>query len=177
MEKINEVIEYVPVTNITELNDTFFVSAEIVTQKMVKNRREYREPSWKKRLKGKVLELQKDISKGKEAMNRRYNDRMRRKLEKKYNIKRKGFQLVLEELKQRLTATAAKIKRYEGRVKQYQLNRLFENNQKRFYEEKGACETTKLESPETRLCARISDQKSDQPAQQACRSSECVSRD
>ena len=135
VEKINEVIEYVPVRNITELNDTFFVSAEIVTQKMVKNRREYREPPWKRRLKEKVLELQKDISKVKEAMNRRYNDRMRRKLEKQYNIKRKGFQTVLEELKQRLTATAAKIKRYEDRVKQYQQNRLFENNQKRFYEE------------------------------------------
>ena len=51
LEKINEVIEYVPVRNITELNDTFFVSAEIVTQKMVKNRREYREPPWKRRLK------------------------------------------------------------------------------------------------------------------------------
>ena len=60
---------------------------------------------------------------------------MRRKLESKYNIKRKGFQTVLEELKQRLTATAAKIKRYEDRVRQYQQNRLFENNQKRFYEE------------------------------------------
>ena len=68
-------------------------------------------------------------------MNRWYNDRMRRKLEKKYNIKKKGFQPVLEKLKQRLTPTAAKIKRYEGRVKQYQLNRLFENNQTRFYEE------------------------------------------
>ena len=42
---------------------------------------------------------------------------------------------MLEELKQRLTATAAKIKRYEDRVKQYQQHRLFENNQKRFYEE------------------------------------------
>ena len=102
---------------------------------MVKNRREYREPPWKRRLKGKVLELQKDIGKVKEAMNRRYNDRIRRKLEKKYNIKKKGFQPVLEELKQRLTATAAKIKRYEDRVKQYQQNRLFKNNQKRFYEE------------------------------------------
>ena len=39
-----------------------------------------------------MLELSKDISKVKEAMNRKYNDRMRRKLEKKYDIKRKGFQ-------------------------------------------------------------------------------------
>ena len=68
-------------------------------------------------------------------MNRKYNYKTRRKLENKYSIKRKGFQPALEELKQRLTATAAEIKRIEGRVKQHQQNRLFENNQKRFYEE------------------------------------------
>ena len=80
LEKINEVIEYVPVRNITELNNTFFVTAEIVKQKMAKNRREYREPPWKRGLKEKVLELQKDISEVKEAMKRRYNDRMRMKI-------------------------------------------------------------------------------------------------
>ena len=32
-----------------------------------------------------------------------------------------------------MKATAAKIKRYDDRVKQNQQNRMFENNQKRFY--------------------------------------------
>lgn len=135
LEKINQVVEHLQIRNITELNDTFYASAAIVTQKLVKNRTDKVEPPWKIRLKKKVEEIQKDLSRIKEAMNRRYNDRMRRKTEQKFNIKRKGYQLVIEELKQRLTATAAKIKRFEDRVKQYQQNRLFENNQKRFYEE------------------------------------------
>ena len=55
-------------------------------------------------MKKKVLEIQQDLSKLKEAMNRRYNDRMRRKMEKRFDIKQKGHQQVLEELKQRLIA-------------------------------------------------------------------------
>ena len=39
----------------------------------------------------------------------------------------------IEELKQRITAIAAKVTRYQGRVDRYRQNRLFENNQRRFY--------------------------------------------
>ena len=41
--------------------------------------------------------------------------------------------VVIEELKQRITATAAKVKRYQGWVDSYRQNRLFENNQRQFY--------------------------------------------
>ena len=54
---------------------------------------------------------------------------------KKYNIRRKGIEVVLEELKQRLKAKRAKVIRYEQRVKQYRQNRLFISDQKRFYQE------------------------------------------
>jgi len=78
-----------------------------------------------------VQEIQKEISRVKEAMNRDCNDRLRRKMEQRHDIKRKGFQQVFVELKQRMTSTAAKLKRYEDRVKQYQQNRMFDNNQKK----------------------------------------------
>jgi len=78
LKKINEVIEFVPIDSITELNDTFYASVEIVTQKLAKNRKEYEEPPWKRRLKTRVQEIQKEISRVKEAMNRYYNDRLRR---------------------------------------------------------------------------------------------------
>ena len=84
-------------------------------------------------MKRKVEEVQQDVSRLEEARNRNFNDRLKRKMEKKFNIKRKGYQQVIEELKQRLIATAVKIERCEDRVKQYQQNRMFENNQKRFY--------------------------------------------
>ena len=41
---------------------------------------------------------------------------------------------MIEELKQRVVAKAAKVKRYEGRVEQYRQNRMFQSNQKRLFE-------------------------------------------
>ena len=43
--------------------------------------------------------------------------------------------VVIEELKQRITAIAAKVRRYQGRIDSYRQNRLFENNQRQFYKE------------------------------------------
>ena len=43
--------------------------------------------------------------------------------------------VVIEELKQRITAIAAKVRRYRGRVDSYRQSRLFENNQRQFYRE------------------------------------------
>ena len=43
--------------------------------------------------------------------------------------------VVIEELKQRLTAIAAKVRRYQGLVDSHRQNRLFENNQRQFYRE------------------------------------------
>ena len=52
--------------------------------------------------------------------------------------------VVIEELKQRITAIAAKVRRYQGRVDSYRQNRLFENNQRQFYreldQEEGRCD-------------------------------------
>ena len=41
---------------------------------------------------------------------------------------------MIEELKQRVTAKSKKIKRYQGRVNQYQQNRMYSNNQKMIFE-------------------------------------------
>ena len=53
----------------------------------------------------------------------------------KYRVKRKGLVTVIEELKQRILAKVAKIARYEQRVHQYRINRLFKVDQKRVYNE------------------------------------------
>ena len=50
-------------------------------------------------------------------------------IERKYRVKKKGLNVVLEELKQRMQAKATKIKRYD----QYRINRLFQQDQKRVY--------------------------------------------
>ena len=56
-------------------------------------------------------------------------------MERKYSIRIKRLNVFIEELKQRITAIAAKARRYQGQVDRYRKNRLFENNQRQFYSE------------------------------------------
>ena len=94
-----------------------------------------KEPIWTRRLQKKIKELKKDLSqleasKDKDISNVRHWER----LERKYSIRVKRLNVVIEELKQRTTAIAAKV-RYQGRVDSYRQSRLFENNQRQFYRE------------------------------------------
>ena len=54
------------------------------------------------------------------------------RLPEKY-IRQKGIKLVGEEIKQRIQAKGLKIRRYNNRINQYQQNRLFNNNEGKFY--------------------------------------------
>ena len=57
------------------------------------------------------------------------------RFERKYSIRVKRLNVVIEELKQRITATVSKVRRYQGQVDSYRQSRLFENNQRQFYRE------------------------------------------
>ena len=50
-------------------------------------------------------------------------------------MKKKGINLVIEELKQRLIAKKTKVKRYEQRISQFRQNQLFQVNQKQVYKD------------------------------------------
>ena len=83
-----------------------------------------------------IKELRKDLSqlgalKDKDISSFRHWGR----LERKYSIRVKRLNVVIEELKQRITAIATKVRRYQGRVNSYRQNRLFENTQRQFYRE------------------------------------------
>ena len=91
---------------------------------------------WKRMLKNKIKELRKDLSqlqalKDKDISNFRHWER----LERKYSIRVKRLNVVIEELKQRITAIGAKVRRYQGRVDSYRQNRLSGNNKRQFYRE------------------------------------------
>ena len=95
-----------------------------------------KEPMWKRRLQNKIKEVRKDLiqleaSKNKDISNFRHWERLKRK----YSIRVKRLNIAIEELKQRITAIAAYVRRYQGRVDSYRQNRLFENNQRQFYRE------------------------------------------
>ena len=57
------------------------------------------------------------------------------RLERRYSIRVKRFSVVIERLKHRIIAIAAKVRRYQGRVESFRQNRLFETNQRQFYRE------------------------------------------
>ena len=91
---------------------------------------------WERRLQNKIKELRKDFSqleasKDKDISNLRHWER----LERKCSIRLKRLNVVTEELKQRITAIAAKVRGYQGWVDSCRQNRLFENNQRQFYRE------------------------------------------
>ena len=64
----------------------------------------------------------------------KYQKKKKRKnwLDQKYGLRKRGFILVMGELKQRITAKATKVKQYDNRINQFQDNRNFETNQGRF---------------------------------------------
>ena len=93
-------------------------------------------PGGKRRTKKSINKVRKHIN----ILEHHQRQQTRRKekyeeLERKYNIKKKGIRTVIEELKQQLHAKTAKLKRYEERVNQYKINRMFVQNQKRVYQQ------------------------------------------
>ena len=97
-----------------------------------------KEPIWKRRLYNTIKEIRKDLrqleaSKDKDISNLTHWE----SLEGKYSIRVKRLNVVTEELKLRINAIAAKVRRHQGRVDSYRQNRLFENNQRQFYRELG----------------------------------------
>ena len=97
---------------------------------------ERKEQMQKRRLQNKIKKLRKDLSQLEAPKDKGIsNFRHWEILERKYSIRVKRLNVVIEELKQRITAIAAKVRRYQGRVDSYRQNRLFENNQRQFYRE------------------------------------------
>ena len=54
--------------------------------------------------------------------------------ERKYNIRGKSLNIIMEEMKQRIMVVGAKIKRFNSRINQYRQNRMFFNDQGRFFQ-------------------------------------------
>ena len=80
-------------------------------------------------MQNKIKDLRKDLSQLQASKDKVIsNFRNWERLERKCSIRAKRLNVVIEELKQRITAIIAKVRRYQGRVDSYRQNRLFENN-------------------------------------------------
>jgi hypothetical protein len=140
VERMNKLVERVMTSSISMTNELIravgILVAENLGLKEQGGNTTRKEPWWKRRIEGNIRKLSGHIS----MMDRMKRGELKRMgvirmLERKYWIKRKGLSIVLEELKQRVIAKRAKLKRYEQRVRQYQQNKLFKIDQKKVYQE------------------------------------------
>ena len=137
--KINKIVSLIKTETITETNSVLRAAGNVAAEMVGYKNKEMtgdRQPNWRRR----ILEKQKVLRKELGQLNRMrrgelQNEGVISKLERKFNIKRKGADVVHEEVRQRLVAVGAKLERYDNRTKQYRQNRLFESNQKRLFNE------------------------------------------
>ena len=94
-----------------------------------------KEPWWKRRLEEKLMELSQDFDFVNNLLEKsNIKEKHKDRLERRYNIRRKRLNIVREEIKQRIKAVGVKMKRLNSRINQYQQNRMFVNNQGRFFQ-------------------------------------------
>ena len=129
INRINKVIDKIPTRTITETNNLINAASMYVAKELglkQTTQKQSKMPWWQRRIEEDIKRIKKDIN----LLEREKRGELRKsgkmeQLEKKYNIKGKGITTVLEELKQRILAKAAKIKRYDQRRTQYKQNILF----------------------------------------------------
>ena len=103
-------------------------------EKKVKRKKKKEAPSWKIRLTNKVNQLRKDLSILTEMKNQKIrNIRIIAEMTKKYNLEKNPIKSCIEELKQEITAISHKIYQYPPRCETYHQNKMFDENQRRFY--------------------------------------------
>ena len=136
---MNKVLEHVNIAGFTHCRNVIQEAMKIVGEEVCmkkSNTKKKREPFWKRRILRDIIRLRKDVSR-KEAwfVGRWKEDENKEKdwLDQRYGLRRKWFTLIMEELKQRITAKATKVKRYDNRIIQFQDNGNFHTNQRRFF--------------------------------------------
>ena len=141
VNEVNKVLKCIPVRNLSDLKYVARAGALLVCEKVgvsIDYAINKKEPFWKRRIEKDIGILMKDLSRIDDWFNGRWKNgstKLKCKLKKKYKIKAKGLNTVVEELKQRISAETLKSKCYKSRLKQYRQNRTFKNNQKALYEE------------------------------------------
>ena len=139
VKELNEVLKKMSTDTITTTNDLMYAAAVIgsenlgVTREPTKVRKE---PWWKRRLTTQIEQMRKDLSRIERLKSGHpIKNKCKEDLQRKYWLKEKGLNHVKEVIKQRIKAKAAKIKRYNERIKQFRENQLFRTDQNRFYKE------------------------------------------
>ena len=116
--KVDKVLSQFKTHSITKSSELLYAGAVVVPNRLgvkIDKVAWRKEPMWNRRLQNKIMELKKYLSqlealKDKDISNFRHWER----LERKYSIVVKRLTVASEELKQRITAITAKVKRYRA---------------------------------------------------------------
>ena len=140
-EEVNRVVKFMKTSNITQTNDLIRAAGVWVAEQLALKKITYRkknEPRWKRRIEGDIRRLKQEVNLLEREKKGELGTKKKRKLkdlEARHRIKRKGLKTLIEELKQKMIAKGAKVKRYEQRATQFRQNRLFNVDQKKIYTE------------------------------------------
>ena len=124
-DRVNEAIKYLKSKSITETNNLIRAARVCVAEQLGLKKAEHRkknEPRWKRRIEGDIKRLKQEVnllereSKGEVGLNKKLK---LSELNERYGLKSKGLKTVIEELKQRMLAKSAKVRRYQQRMKQF----------------------------------------------------------
>ena len=114
--KVDKVLGKFKTHSITKTNELFYAGAFVITNRLgvkIDKVAGRKEPMWKRRLQNKIKELRRDLSQLETSRDKGISKfRLWERSERKYGIRVKRLNVVIEELKQRSTAIAAKVRRY-----------------------------------------------------------------
>ena len=105
----------------------------------------------KKRIRKDVNILERDL---RGELSHKKSEKIQR-LKEKCRVNKKGIKTVVEELKQRMIAKSAKIKRHDQRINQFRQNRTFSADQKKIYKELNGGEARTNEIPDAEESRRF----------------------
>ena len=152
--RVKRVIELIETKNITQTNNLIKAAGVWVADQLGLKKSEGRkkkDPWWKRRIEEDIKQLQKDINILERVKNGHIGackEGKAKLVKEKYGVKRKGLTTVIEELKQRILAKAAKLSRYEQRIQQYRIKGLFKVDHKKVYNEfNGQTESSNKDIP------------------------------
>ena len=151
VDEVNKLAGCIPTKDISEtllltkaaiLTVCDAIGLDLVNKPKKKHQQKKTDPPWRKRMKAKLLEKRMDLSRLSEwKRNNLKNQQMKDYLTKKYGLHNVDIKEATEILKQEIAALKLKIDRYTTRCEFYRQNKLFETNQKRFYDQLDKKET------------------------------------
>ena len=137
VSKVNRVLNKIRTENLSGTNTlikacSVYIAGTVGLKPVQMKHGKSKEPWWKRRIESLMTEIRRHINilehkkMGDLKKDIKYKD-----LERKYFIRKKGLNVVLEKLKQRLQAKSKKIKRHLQRIDQFIINKLFQQDQKK----------------------------------------------